>query len=178
MILTPEHQQTITEAIAAAPREPVVLPAWAYGPDGRVVVLVDGLPIDLHRHLHNLLIRPLRHGEKMWDLSGVKGNVNPHLFGVRLRGTPATVCPNGHDYEGNEAPPNARRYRCLTCLRDSQRLARGEVSAAKTHCPHDHEYTAENTLIGKDGKRRCRTCRRDQNRQYMRHLRSLRKGTS
>lgn len=29
----------------------------------------------------------------------------------------------------------------------------------KTHCPHGHEYTEANTQVGKDGKRRCRTCK-------------------
>lgn len=32
---------------------------------------------------------------------------------------------------------------------------------AKTHCPHGHEYTPENTIVyPSDGRRRCRTCRR------------------
>ena len=30
----------------------------------------------------------------------------------------------------------------------------------KTHCPHDHEYTTENTYINNRGARECRTCRR------------------
>lgn len=32
--------------------------------------------------------------------------------------------------------------------------------AARTHCNHGHEYTAENTRITKAGARLCRTCRR------------------
>ncbi len=36
-----------------------------------------------------------------------------------------------------------------------------EYQRAKTHCPHGHEYTAENTIVySSDGRRRCRTCRR------------------
>lgn len=31
-------------------------------------------------------------------------------------------------------------------------------SAAKTHCKNNHEFTAENTYIRKDGGRKCRTC--------------------
>lgn len=31
---------------------------------------------------------------------------------------------------------------------------------AKTHCPHGHEYTEENTIVyPSDGRRRCRRCR-------------------
>jgi hypothetical protein len=31
----------------------------------------------------------------------------------------------------------------------------------KTHCPHGHKYTKENTLIQSNGARVCRQCRRD-----------------
>lgn len=33
-------------------------------------------------------------------------------------------------------------------------------NAAKTHCPHGHEYTTENTYRYPNGRRRCKTCRR------------------
>ena len=33
-------------------------------------------------------------------------------------------------------------------------------NAAKTHCPRDHEYTKENTYIGRNGGRFCRQCAR------------------
>ena len=61
-------------------------------------------------------------------------------------------------------------------------------NARKTHCKHGHEFTPENTIITKDGRRNCRTCqglsarryaRSDQNRErqrnYMREYRA-RKG--
>lgn len=36
----------------------------------------------------------------------------------------------------------------------------GGRQRAKTHCPHGHEYTLENTIVyPSDGRRRCRTCR-------------------
>lgn len=41
-----------------------------------------------------------------------------------------------------------------------------------THCPKGHEYTDENTIIGKDGKRRCKECRR------LRRQKSGKSGTS
>lgn len=35
-------------------------------------------------------------------------------------------------------------------------------NALKTHCPHGHTYSTENTHIGPDGKRICRECKRQQ----------------
>lgn len=179
MKLTDAILEQLTHSIGVYPRDSLILPAWAYGANGRVVVEVDGIPIDLHRHLHNILIRPLEPHERMWQ-QGEPGNVNPHLFTV-VDGPqrPETECPSGHPYEGNEAPPNSRGYRCLTCMRDSrQPVGVAAANAEKTHCPRNHEYTTENTLVGADGKRRCRTCRRDKNREYMRNLRSIRKDAS
>jgi hypothetical protein len=34
------------------------------------------------------------------------------------------------------------------------------INAAKTHCKHGHEFTPENTYIGRPGKRVCRCCRK------------------
>ena len=31
---------------------------------------------------------------------------------------------------------------------------------SKTHCPHGHEYTTENTYVNPKGSRECRTCKR------------------
>jgi hypothetical protein len=39
-------------------------------------------------------------------------------------------------------------------------IAGGAHQRAKTHCPHGHEYTPENTVVyPSDGRRRCRACR-------------------
>lgn len=171
MILTPEIEAQIVSAIRADPMKAVVLPEHAYGPSGRVVVLVDGLPVDLHRHLHNTLIRPLGYHERMKRLPWApRLNVNPHLFEVSENGrSTRTHCPKGHAYEGNEAPPNARRYRCRTCLRALLKL---DEPSEITHCPHGHEYTPENTRIERTtGKRRCLTCKRTRDAAYMRRLR-------
>jgi hypothetical protein len=37
-------------------------------------------------------------------------------------------------------------------------------NAAKTHCPHGHPYSEENTYINTSGGRCCRTCKREANR--------------
>ncbi|WP_144425627.1 hypothetical protein [Cellulosimicrobium cellulans] len=43
----------------------------------------------------------------------------------------------------------------------TERLDGADHQRAKTHCPHGHEYTPENTIVyPSDGRRRCRTCRR------------------
>lgn len=41
---------------------------------------------------------------------------------------------------------------------------RVSANASVTHCPYGHEYTKENTIMYKDGKRRCRTCRNESKR--------------
>lgn len=178
MILTPEIEEKITSAIRANPDKPVILPDFAYAKDGRVIVLVDRLPIDLHRHLHNLLIRPLEHHERMHQREGVDPrNVNPHLF-IVIAGakSPATHCHKGHEYAGNEAPPNARGYRCLTCYRDYLASLSGEATGVangqKTHCPAEHEYTPENTRINSQGRRVCLACERPRNAERMRKARA------
>lgn len=35
----------------------------------------------------------------------------------------------------------------------------------RTHCPHGHEYTPENTRINEKGRRCCRTCLRERDRE-------------
>jgi hypothetical protein len=167
LILTPEIEQQIVDAIKARPDAPLILPDHAYDPKGRVVVLVDGLPIDLHRHLYNIIIRPIGYHERMTNAS-VVGNVNPHLFTVRQdRKSARTHCNKGHEYAGNEAPPNSRGYRCLRCLRESRPSTGGTPNGLKTHCPRNHEYDDQNTIKGKDGRRRCRVCKNARSAAYM-----------
>lgn len=110
--------------------------------------------------------------------------VNPaHLKAVtgpenNLRSTSATAlnarkthCPAGHEYTPENTRirnlPNGRKGRdCKECARGVSReekfvpeLARR--NAAKTHCPHGHEYTPENTFFDKSSSgRRCRICLR------------------
>lgn len=178
MILTPAILKQIIDTIEEDTAEPVILPDHAYGPDGRVMVYVDRVPIDLHRHLHNLMIRPLGYHERMHQRHDIdKRNINPWLFIVRAdRKSARTHCNQGHEYTPeNEAPPNRRGYRCLTCLRNSIRNPGAVANKDKTHCPQNHKYTPENTLIKVDGKRRCLICVREQNRDYMRRKRAEQK---
>lgn len=177
MILTKEIEQQIIETIKENPGREVILPDHSYNKEGRVIVLDRGLPIDLHRYLHERLIGPLGMHEKMWNEENDPRNVNPHLFTVIAgKKSPKTHCPKGHEYEGNEMPPNSRGYRCRTCYLASQ-PRQGEANADKTHCPRGHKYT-RNNIIREGKRRRCRTCKRDRSREYMRRRRAEEKETS
>lgn len=58
-------------------------------------------------------------------------------------------------------------------LRDMYAKGRGvKHQALKTHCPHGHEYTPENTGIWK-GHRDCRTCRRKRDKERQRRRSAL-----
>ena len=67
------------------------------------------------------------------------------------------ACNNG--YAGCCNPAHCRPVtRRENTLRGETLAAR---CAAKTHCLRGHEFTPENTLVSKAGKRVCRKCRRD-----------------
>jgi hypothetical protein len=51
----------------------------------------------------------------------------------------------------------------LNCVRNGH-----HPSANKTHCPHGHEYTPENTMVSR-GRRYCRICQRQHNRRNRCH---------
>jgi hypothetical protein len=42
-------------------------------------------------------------------------------------------------------------------MRDKMKKGR-DGNSNKTHCPHGHEYTKENTYLSKSGSRHCRQC--------------------
>jgi hypothetical protein len=44
----------------------------------------------------------------------------------------------------------------------SEPMSTSEANAIKTHCCRGHPFDEENTLVTKSGKRRCRTCNREQ----------------
>lgn len=50
--------------------------------------------------------------------------------------------------------------------------ATAELRRAATHCKRGHEFTPENTYVypNRNGKRRCRTCQRDQQSYYYRGM--------
>jgi NUMOD4 motif/HNH endonuclease len=46
----------------------------------------------------------------------------------------------------------------------------GRGSIAKTHCPQGHPYEAENTIIGSNGGRVCKICKRELGREAQRRF--------
>lgn len=82
-----------------------------------------------------------------------------------------THCLNGHEYNEENTYYNSRGHKyCKVCKREKQkaqhRKKRGDKFGVqewkpKTHCPHGHEFTAENTYTRPDGYKECRTCRKD-----------------
>lgn len=86
-------------------------------------------------------------------------------FGVRLL---VGEIPEG--FGVSHAEPRQRHHkRCcnpnhLEAVTKEEALARRDWERArawKTHCRHGHEYTPENTYLGSQGFRQCRTCRRE-----------------
>lgn len=113
----------------------------------------------------------------IWLGSKVTGYGQLRIKGkLRLAHVVAWEAVNGPVPSGKELDHLCRVHACCepTHLEDVTRrvnLARGlragalgRMHAAKTHCPHGHEYTTENTITSKqaDGgvHRRCRECNR------------------
>lgn len=173
MILTPEIETLILDAIKKHPDSPIVLPDFCYwrGRD-QPVVYIDSLPESLSRVLYKKVIGPLDYGQHLLLKEGVtKRNVNPYLFTVETRIKRGHVCPNGHEYaNGNEMPENRGRWRCRKCYMDWLERGRtgeggpnvGDINRAKVTCPEGHPLEGDNLQILKNGKRRCAQCHRDQ----------------
>lgn len=105
-------------------------------PSGHLVVTLGHSPrkqeyIAVHRIVLNAFVGPLPAG--METLHRDDDPTNNHLGNLRY----GTRSEN---------------------LRDMVRNGR-HFQANKTHCPRNHEYTAENTYIGGNGGRNCRACR-------------------
>ncbi len=83
-------------------------------------------------------------------------------------------CSEGHELvDANVRIGLTGRLHCQVCraTRKEERkqkrreehppTPRGAHWAAKTHCPHGHEYSGSNLIVGKDGRRRCRACKKE-----------------
>lgn len=97
---------------------------------------VGDRPKMAHRHAYEVLIGPIPDGLQLDHLCRNPACVNPnHLEPVTSREN--LLRSNGW----------------------------GGVNARKTHCHKGHEFTPENTLIGRDGRRVCRACKRERKRE-------------
>lgn len=80
-----------------------------------------------------------------------------------------THCKHGHEFTPENTRVNSRGQRtCRAChndrSKDAHKRKRGDMFGIqerkpKTHCPHGHEFTVENTYIRPDGHKECRICR-------------------
>lgn len=71
----------------------------------------------------------------------------------------------------NQLCVNPKHLEPVTHTVNVRRGDAGINNASKTHCIRGHEFTAENTINTASG-RNCRTCRRDNAREYMRKRRA------
>lgn len=89
-----------------------------------------GMTRSAHRAAYELLVGPIPDGLDLDHICRVRNCVNPDHL------EPVTHAENVR--RGNS----------------------GSKWAAKTHCPHGHAYTPENTVHYPSGSRACRTCQR------------------
>jgi hypothetical protein len=112
------------------------------------------------------------------------GYINPNGYGavnvggsIRPAHRVAYAISKGPLIPGLEIDHLCRNRGCcnpahLEQVTRGENIRRSDLNAEKkrrTHCPHGHEYTPENTLreVGRQG-RRCRECKRIGTREYMR----------
>jgi hypothetical protein len=170
MRYTQEIEEAIVAQIQREPEREVILPDWCYwkGIDTPWIYR-EQIPTRLVVVLHERLIGALPEGAGLARKPGTDPrNVNPHLWVVVPGPRARAVCDNGHEY-GQDDWIEGVGHRCQTCRaeRALRREGSGQpspaaVNRAKTHCPQEHEYTPENTIRLKSGRRRCKTCHRQQ----------------
>lgn len=68
---------------------------------------------------------------------------------------------------------NPRHLEAVTHLENCRRGTAGDRERAKTHCPHGHPYSPENTYMRYPNKRRCLTCERTRCREKNRRVRAF-----
>lgn len=142
----------------------------------------NGTAVSAHKWMWQRFMGPLPEGKTLDHLCRNTLCVNPdHLEPVTmreniLRGTnPAAVqaqmthCKAGHPLSGENfrIAKNGQRM-CRECRRRWERERKARLKAArpdrrngsKTHCKYGHPFDSENTYVGSNGARKCRTCGR------------------
>lgn len=146
---------------------------WLAGRSGRYGVLRwGGSPTVAHRVAWELTNGPIPEGHELDHRDSCEGIcVNPAHLTPRTKAghasrhhPPATECAKGHPLEGRNRMNDGR---CRVCHNAAQRDRLNPeakpTNTAKTHCPHGHAYTPENTYFIRRKtrgtvERRCRTC--------------------
>lgn len=115
--------------------------------------------------------------ERRRGIAAVRGPI-PHYQSKK------STCPFGHPYAGDNLVMRQDGARgCRQCMarrtrecreRKLGRPSRG-VNGAKTHCIRDHPLSGDNLYVGPDGKRQCRTCKRDKGKERYRAIRAAAK---
>jgi hypothetical protein len=107
-----------------------------------------------------------------WFWDGTK-NVTAHRYSLMLHGIPMPLGLECDHTCHNRACVNPSHIELVPHIVNIQRgINMGQANKAKTHCPLGHPYSLENTLVGHNGYRYCRTCRHRQNKIYRDALKS------
>lgn len=149
---------------------------WSYSHEGKTKTVY------VHRFAYEQLVGPVPDGNVLDHKCRVRFCINPdHLEPTtqqinlerRLNRDGGasfqrnkTHCPKGHPYAGdNLAMRKDGKRSCRACEREWTRQYRERNPQPKaepqTHCKFGHEFTPENTHIGKQhGQRICKICNR------------------
>lgn len=132
----------------------------------------DGRNTYVHRVAYELLIGPIPDGFEVHHKCCNRSCVNPahlqlvtHDENIRLIGrSERTHCVHGHELTPENTAYNRGRRVCRECRNTATRkinerkrreLGRKEMAV---ECKNGHPRTPENTVIGVNGRRRCRDC--------------------
>lgn len=119
---------------------------WTGGTsDGYAVISVSSLDRVAHRALYEILLGPVPEGMELDHTCHTEALDCPGGQCIHRR------CINPHHLEPVTSEENKRRGRSPMA-----------ANALKTHCPHGHEYSEDNTYQKPNGHRICRECRRIQ----------------
>lgn len=169
MKYSPEIEEAIVAQIQREPEREVILPDWCYweGMDTPWIYR-EQMPVRLVVVLYERLIGALPEGAGLARQADTDPrNVNPHLW-IQVPTTRSRAyCPNGHEY-GPEDWVEGVGNQCQAC-RAAKLLGTPspiDINREKTKCPKNHPYSAENTIRLASGRRRCKTCHREQQAAY------------
>lgn len=132
---------------------------WTGGKsDGYGMIGINGRERVVHRVLYEILVGPVPDGLELDHTCHTESLDCPGGRCIHRR------CINPHHLEPVTSEENKMRGRSPIV-----------ANAFKTHCPHGHEYTDDNTYVNPGGYRACRECRRIQRPAYVKRPRVSRK---